>query len=490
MFISEGHNKMEEFLDVGKKAVIHAEKLGVDEVEIFLYKENRVTVKFVGGVFASRGGVVKGLQGAFVRIAEPWIKKRGIPIIAGGTKAGVGIRSVVNKAMGFSSVSSLEEGKILAAVEESVKIAKIRPADPNWCSLPEPKKPLIEGGIFDKKVADMNVEEILQLSSDCCVVASDYDKRIMQAMTIVSAASVSFGIANIYGIETYDNGTFFNVFVETKAKSGTEEVSSGDFLMARNYPDNLRSVALNASKKTIESLNKKPLSEKFVGTVVFENVSWSELFSVIFAYAISAFTVQENRSVYKDKIAKQVAKENINIVDDGVMPEGYGTSKIDDEGVPKQKTPIVEKGVLSNLLYDNYAAKREDREATGNANRRGLYGPPAFARQPLIAPSNLLLMPDKGSLEDLVKEVENGVLVKGSLIGAGHSSVITGDFSVTAENAFKIEHGEIAHPLKPCTVAGNLYEALNSVVAIGNDLKTYGNVVCPSVAIEKIVVST
>jgi len=481
---------MEEFLDLGKKAVTHAEKLGADEAEIFLYKENRVTVKFVGGVFASRSGVVKGLQGAFVRVAEPWIKKKGVPITTSGTKAGVGIRSVVNKAMGFSSVSSLEEEKILEAVEESVKIAKIRPADPNWVSLPKPKKTSSKGGVFDKKVAELNVEEILQLCSDCCVVASDYDKRIIQAMTMIAAASVSFGIVNTYGIEAYDNGTFFNVFVETKAKSGTEEVASGSFLMTRNYSDNLRSIALNASENTIESFNKKPLPEKFVGTVVFENVSWNELFSVIFAYGISALNVQENRSVYKDKIAQQVAKENVSIVDDGLLPEGYGTSKIDDEGVPRQRTPIIEKGVLSNFLYDNYTANREKREATGNANRRGLFGPPAFARQPLISPSNLLLVPDKGSLEDLVKEIENGVLVKGSLIGAGHSNVVTGDFSVTAENAFKIEHGEIAYPLKPCTVAGNLYEALNSVVVIGNDLKTYENVICPSIAIEKIVVST
>jgi PmbA protein len=89
-----------------------------------------------------------------------------------------------------------------------------------------------------------------------------------------------------------------------------------------------------------------------------------------------------------------------------------------------------------------------------------------------------------------VRELKEGVLVRGSLIGAFHSNAVTGDFSVTADNAFKIENGEIAYPIKPCTVAGNLYEALNNIIAIGNDLKTFGNSMCPSLIVDKIVVST
>jgi predicted Zn-dependent protease len=64
------------------------------------------------------------------------------------------------------------------------------------------------------------------------------------------------------------------------------------------------------------------------------------------------------------------------------------------------------------------------------------------------------------------------------------------DFSVTADNAFKIKNGEFAFPLKPCTVAGNLYQALNHVIAIGNDSKNFENSTCPSIIVDKIVVST
>jgi PmbA protein len=481
---------MEKMLEIGAKAVNYAQKLGVDEAEIFLYMENFTSVKFVGGVFASRSGAVKGIRGMLVRIAEPWIKKKGIPMITSGIRAGVGIRAVINKAIGFSSVSSLEEKRVLDAVEEAVKIAKVRPPDPNWCSLPEPEKPTHEGGIFDKKISGLDVEEMLQLCVDCCVAAGDFDKKINQAITAVFATSTYFSIVNTRGIEMSDKGTFFSGFVSTKAKSGTEEASSSDFLTSRTFTEDVRSIAISAAQRTMECFGRKPLSKKHVGTVVFENMSWSQLFSTIFAYGISSFNVQENRSILKGKIGKQVAKEDVSIIDDGTLPEGLGTSKIDDEGVPRQKTLIIDKGVLHGFLYDNYSAKREKQESTGNASRRKMFGAAAYANQPKIQPSNLILQPGNSGLESLISEVKDGVLVKGSLIGAFHSNVVTGDFSVTAENVFKIQNGTIVYPLKPCTIAGNFYAALNSIVNLGNDLKSFQNIMCPSVVVEKVVVST
>jgi PmbA protein len=478
-----------ELLEIGSKALKHAQKLGADEAEIFLHIENQTIVQFVGGIFASRSGAVKGLKGTFLRVAEPWIKKKGLPKITSGIKAGVGVRAIVKKASGFSSVSSIEEKRVLEAAEEATRTAKIRPPDPNWVSLPDMKKPVGEGGVFDEKLLEVDVENLLELCADGCVCIGDFDKRIIQAMGSVSASSLMKAIVNTNGIEAFDKGTVFGAYFSAKAKSGAEEVSSWDFLLSRYYTENLQPIALSASKRVVESLGKKMLPQKYVGPVIFENQSWNELFSVIFTSSISALNVQENRSVYKEKIGKHVASEDIVIVDDGTLSDGLGTSKFDDEGVPKQKTLVIEKGVLTNILYDNYTAKREKRESTGNASRLS-HVTAAYANQPTIRPSNLILQPHKGSLQDLIRELKDGVLVKGSLIGALHSNVITGDFSVTADNAFKIENGGVAFPLKPCTFAGNLYEALNHVVAIGNDSKSFENFICPSLIIDKIVVST
>lgn len=479
----------EQLQSVGKKAIDHATKLGAEEAEIFLWMENTTSVKFIGGIFASRSNAVKGFKGTFARIAEPWIKKKGVPVVKSGTKAGVGVRTVINRAMGFSSVSSLEEGRVLGAVEEAVKIAKIRPLDPNWRSLPEARAPNEKGGIFDQRVADLSVDRILEMSANCCTVAGDYDKRINQAMAMVEAGSAVFGIVNSRGTEIFDKATAFSAYVATKAKSKGEDVSSGDLMVSRSLREDVTSIAVSSSKKTVECFGKKALPEKHVGLVVFENMSWYELFSGIFPAGVSGYNVQENRSVLKGKLSQQVAKENVSIFDDGTLPDGVGTTKMDDEGVPRQRTSLIEKGVLTNFLYDNYSAKRESRESTGNASRPGVTTP-KYANLPAVRPSNLVIEAGKGSLGALVAEVKNGVLIKGGLIGALHSNVVTGDFSVSADNAFKIENGAVAYPLKACTVAGNLYQALNAVTAIGSDSRSFGNIITPSVTIDKIVVST
>jgi len=480
---------LEELLEVGSKAVNYAEKLGADEAELFLSLENHTSLKFIGGIFASRGGAVKGIKGSLVRLAEPWIKKKGVPLITSGIRAGVGVRAVINKAMGFSSVSSLEERQVLAAVEEAVKIAKIRPPDPNWVSLPGPRKPSGQG-LFDKRISDLEIDEILDLCVDCCVTAGDLDKRVTQAMAMISTRSLYIGVVNTQDIEVCDRGTFFTAFISTKAKSGDEETSGSDFLFSRTLNGDLRSISISAAERALECFGRKTLSEKYAGPVLFENMSWSQLFSTIFIYGISALNVQENRSVYKDKIGEQVAGDDLTVVDDGTLANGFGTSSVDDEGCPRQKTSVIERGTLCNYLYDNYTAKREGKQSTGNASRQKLFGTPSYANLPSIKPSNLVLMPGKGDLDELIGEIREGVLVKGSLIGAFHSNVLTGDFSVTSNNTFKIEKGEVAYPLKPCTVAGNLYETLNSIIALGSDLRPFGNVVCPSIIVERVIVST
>lgn len=161
----------------------------------------------------------------------------------------------------------------------------------------------------------------------------------------------------------------------------------------------------------------------------------------------------------------------MTIVDEGLPEKGGYNIFFDDEGVPRQKTSVIEKGVLSSFLHNNYSAKRDNVKSTGNASRQRAFGSVAYANQPAITPSNLILTPSKGDLNALLGEVRNCVLVKGSLVGSSHSNAVIGDFSVTAGTAFKVENGAVAYALKPCTVAGNLYDSLYAIIALGNDLK-------------------
>lgn len=483
---------IEELLNIGSKAIRHAEKLGADEAEAYLSAENVTSIKYVGGIVATRGPS-KGVKAKIVRLLEPWLKKKGIIFMNRGVKAGVGVRAVIDKSSGFASVSSIEEKSVLKAVEEAINIAKIRPPDPNWKSLPDPKKPTGTGGIFDQKLVDMDPAQVLSLSAECCVAAADFDKRVTQAISGVWAMTSYVGVVNSRGVEVGNKGTLFVGFIEAKAREGDDEVSSSEQIFSRRFVDDIQELGVNASERAVACLSGKKLDGTVEYPVIFENRALSNLFAFMLAHNASAFNVQEERSKYKGKISELVADKKVSVVDDGTLRDGFNTTLIDDEGVPRQRTPIIERGVLKSFIYDNYSAKRESCESTGNASRRRAFGSAPFSTQPRVSPSNLMLEPRRGKIEDLICEVNDGILVKTSLMGVIHSNAVTGDFSVTATNTFRIKNGEVKHPLKPCTIGGNFHEALKIVEMIGNDPRTCGffagGVTCPSIVVERLTVS-
>jgi PmbA protein len=478
---------IEDLMEIGGKAIRHAEKLGATEAEIFLCNEKIVSVKYIGGILATRG-MFKRVKGISLRLLEPWLKRKGIPIVKSGINAGVSIRAMVDKSIGFSSVSSIQEKDVLNGVEDALKIAKIRPPDPQWISLPDPKKLTGHEGIFDKKIAETDVAKYVSMAARICVSASDFDRKIRQVVSGIDVRVFYDVVVNSRGIEAGSKGTTIAAYSFAKVREKGEEIQGADLSLSRVFVEDLRELGTNASSRAIESLGAKKLEKKIECPVIFENASFSEFLSQIFAHNVSALNVQEDRTVYKEKLNEQIASQQITLVDDGTLSDGFNTTPFDHEGVPRQRIIIVEKGVLKNFIYDNYTAKREEGESTGNALREA-FGLPKFAVQPKPGLSNLVLKPGKRNLEDLIKEVGNGVLVKGQLIGVGHSNFITGDFSVTATNAFRVKNGEIVHPVKPCAIGGNFHEMLKSIELIGNDSKCFGKVTCPSVIAAKLTVS-
>src|SRR4030065_171587 len=149
--------------------------------------------------------------------------------------------------------------------------------------------------------------------------------------------------------------------------------------------------------------------------------------------------VQRGQSAFKDRIGTQVASEKVTIYDDGLFPAGLRTAAFDGEGTPQQKTLLVEKGILRNFLYDNYAAKKEGRESTGNASRAG------YLSTPSIETTNFHILPGGTAAEELLGEVDDGLLIY-YLQGAHSSNPVSGEFSVVATPAWKIKKGEIVHP--------------------------------------------
>ena len=198
--------------------------------------------------------------------------------------------------------------------------------------------------------------------------------------------------------------------------------------------------------------------------------------------SLSAESVQKQRSFLAGKKEKEIVSPVVDIIDDGTMAWGTGTSPVDDEGVPVKNKTLISRGVLKGFIHNTFTAKKEGVESTGNASRgssKGLAG---------IDVTNMYLKAADGKSDNsLMKSVSRGILLLGAM-GVHTANPISGDFSIGISGLW-IENGEAVYPFKEAVISGNVLEMFRKVQAVGNDLRFYGNIGSPSILIDDMDIS-
>lgn len=447
--------KPQELLNFGEKAIKAAMKKGADEAEAFL-AETLATIASI-----ERGQIVKNIR-----------KK----------DQGLGIRAVYNKAVGFSYTNMLSDKSIEETAVEAFRSARASKPDKNWSGFPEPKKFGTTTGTYDKKLVAISSDELVDMASIMLTEAANYDKRVLAAFGSAETQLSSRTVVNSHGIEAFDEGTSIACTLSTVAREANEVTPMcTEFNAERVYKVDPKWVGREAAKQAISALKARKV-DSGAFTVIFGQIALFEVLYYTFINAVKADQVQRKQSVLERKIGQKVASDMITIYDDGLMANGLQTWKFDAEGIPCQKTPIIEKGVLRHYLYDCYAAKKDGVESTGNALR---VGTAPYMSTPIIQATNFTINSGNKSPDDLIGEVDNGVIVYG-LQGAHSSNPSTGEFSVVATPAWKIEKGEIAYAIKGAMLEGTIFDVLRNVSALGNKVRKVEQIVAPWVCVKNV----
>ena len=213
---------------------------------------------------------------------------------------------------------------------------------------------------------------------------------------------------------------------------------------------------------------------------MIENIIVGELMELV-APSFQADNLHKGKSMLKGKKGKKVFSPKVTLWDDGLLPNGWGTSPYDGEGVPRQKTCLVDKGVCTGVLYDTYWAKREGTSSTGNAMRSH------FKSISTIGISNLYMEKGDMDLNGLLKNMDNGLLIT-NLLGVHTANPITGEFSFGADGLW-IENGKVSHAIRGAAISGNMLELFSKIDAVGEDLRFLGKVGAPSLLISEMEIS-
>ena len=166
-----------------------------------------------------------------------------------------------------------------------------------------------------------------------------------------------------------------------------------------------------------------------------------------------------------------------------LLPGGFGSTPFDAEGSAAKTKAIIDSGILKTLLHNRKTAKKQGVSTTGNAARQGVGGPIR------VAPTNLFFKPGEKDLNTLLSEMDDGLLI--TELGGLHAgaNAISGDFSLIAKG-YLIANGQRVRPVEQITVAGNFYQLLKEIRAVGNDLEFRGRSIgSPSVDVGALNVS-
>jgi PmbA protein len=241
--------------------------------------------------------------------------------------------------------------------------------------------------------------------------------------------------------------------------------------------DSPESIGAEAARRTLRRLNARRVATQSVPIVFAPEIARS-LIGNIFE-AANGDSIYRGASFWAHQLGRQVASANVTVIDDGTMPGLFGTSPFDGEGLPTRRTIVVEKGILKNYLLNTYTARKLNMQSTGNASR-GLAGTPG------IGAGNLFLEPGTVTPQQLLADVKAGFYVT-ELMGSG-VNMVTGDYSRGAAGLW-IENGELSFAVEEVTIAGNLKEMLNNIVAIADDLVFRGSVTSPTLRIDGMTIA-
>lgn len=371
------------------------------------------------------------------------------------------------------------------AVEETVlkalDFAKANKPDGEWNGLPSVKPFPSVKGTYDRRIEELRSEELVETASAMLDAAEKTDKRAFPMGGEVRASYMCSALANSKGISVADYGTMIECSLATMGHDGGEVTPvCFEFNLERAYDIDPAVVGEEAARLAISSLKAKKVETKTTN-VIFSQFALQQLFSFTLTNAINAEYVQRNQSVFRNRIGEKVASEKVTVYDDGLLDGGIRTWRFDGEGVPQQKTSIIEKGVLAGFVYDNYTARKEGKESTGNGGRA------SYLSTPSVDSTNLHFLAGNVSKEELVEEAGEGFLVN-SVQGAHTSNPASGEFSVVATPCWKIKNGEIIHAVKGAMLAGDVFQVLTNVSGLANNERKIGQLVAPWIQVEKVKV--
>ena len=382
---------------------------------------------------------------------------------------GVGIRVIRDNRQGFAFTSDLN--KLGESAAQAVENTKLNKADENYSFAEAEKVPNVRK-VYDKKFNDLSLDESVEFLKSTLATVGDSGCEVTGAG--FSASEGRSLIINSNGVSIEDEGTGFGIGLSVMLESEGKIATAYNSQSSRFFDLDGEKLAGEVCGLAKRSIDTKPV-ETGDYSVVLDYYAAVGLLQT-FLGAFNGENVMRGRSILKDRMNTEIANPTLTLSDNALLEKGMFSAKCDGEGSASQKTDLIKDGVLNSFIYDIYTANKQGVETTSN----GLRG--SYSSTPMISPTNLEF--SFSEMKDL-SEIDRGVLTT-SVLGAHTANPISGDFSVEANNAFKIEDGELTDPINKAMISGNVFEIMKNVEGLNSEIKQYGSYIIPKLLVHDL----
>ncbi len=373
---------------------------------------------------------------------------------------GVCFRCIVDGKMGYASTQLLSEDEAKSIVAQAAENARSLEADEQVF--------LCEGGLVYQTVEQTTyplptTEELIE------TVLATQEKLYAASPAIIDGSqsqavreSTEVAIFNSKGLDLFQKAELAAIVVQAVATDGREMATSFDVKAGELSKIDTDALVKKAADQAVLKLGGE-VPPTAVCPVVFSPDAMASLLQT-FSAIFSSENAQKGLSKLGAAEGTKIAADCVTLVDDPFYAESPIKSTFDAEGCPTSKKNVIENGVLNTLLYNMKTAAVAGKQTTGNASKAGYDG------AVLVRPFAMYLAPGDKTEEEIYALADEGILI--TSLGGLHAGAnpISGDFSLQS-SGFAIHGGKKCEYIKSFTVAGNFYELLNSVSALGDKVE-------------------
>src|SRR6056297_3287724 len=317
--------------------------------------------------------------------------------------------------------------------------------------------------VYPSKVSQKQKVELIKKAYKA---ADNYDELITQVVVGLSDYTQNVQIANSNGVFVEDERTRVRMGIQAiashKGEKQTGYLGPGAH-MGYEYFDqiNIENMAEDAARMAVTMIDAG-FAPQGKMPVIIDNKFGGVIFHEACGHGLEATSVAKNNSVFADKIGEKIASKKVTAIDDGTVPNAWGSQNFDDEGYKTQRNVLIKNGVLQGYMVDFLNGRRLDMKSTGSGRRQ------SYRYAPTSRMTNTFIDNGEYSREEIIAATEFGLYAKH--MGGGSVNPATGDFNFNVREGYIIKNGQIEKPVRGATLIGKGADILKKIDMVANNL--------------------